>query len=763
MRVNVLKIIENLNCRKTIRIAILFGLFLPAAASAASGTAKGSWDQWLDSAYQLTWHDRQDIEKWITEKEIQVFNPKLSGFTGEWEKRVNALPKDGVPKVFPDRALRQLAIAQLLLYLKTSDFVYLEKALHTMDSEPLKAKLDLPEVAFWYYYIKAHYDMEKDDAEGFVQDLFHIWMDVVLKMESAANKIGDASSAATVRGFYSSTPYVYRNLANLILQRAIVKHKLSGIDALGVIIWNLSSRMPSKGYGKWVEHIAGGISGPESDNFRLGFTVQFIESEKKRQSFENLLASGKDSSRIEKSLIDCLSHYEMLYGMAKTTHGRSTVIIKKLQLSSFVLSKLYTEGPDQAVLRSIPVLQRREGNAWHEDKAVLDKAMDLFDALARIGRGKDILFENGFLTQQTYLAAMHELWRAIMNVSLDTALYYDHHIDSKSVGSLQVNIPLLEKALIRYLDFFTRYVNNGYQNIVPDNAYYGAVEAAELLSDIYFLSAQWEKGLKKYDLSLARRIQALEIFPFDIRNYFITAQRLAELGHLEKYKKYVFIQADRIRNSDLIKAYAVQENKYPDKDLARMQATVPEIIMRAPYGIVLQAGLQQVPRELSERLALIEKEIGGESENDPIDRQSRMRISELMQPLKQRLAKEKTHAREEILLIIQDIDPLTSFIEENQISQPQSALDEKRPFGHGLFPGNLHQLLLELKQIKEECILLCQMPDMDALRNKMVLDVNHPLHTLIRELYHANSSRDFNYMRLLHIDPKPSEGKTGTK
>jgi hypothetical protein len=749
MRVNALKMNKKLNCHKKISLALILVFFLPAASLAAESAAKGSWDQWLDSAYQLTWHDQVNIKKWIAEKEVNVFDKSLDDFIREWEMRINAIPQDGIAQVVPEKAIKQLAIAQLLFYLKTYDLEYLKKAVDTMNSESLKAKRKLPEMAFWYHYIMAHYDMEKGNSEGFVQDVFHIWLDVILKIESAKYEINATSSVTTFHGFYRSTPYLYRNLANLVLQRAIVKRKLSDIDALGVIIWNLSTRLPPKGYGKWVEQVAKRISGPESDNFRLSFTVQLMEADKKRLKVENLFESEKNFSIIEKSLIDYLSHCEMLHGLAKTPHGRSTVLTKQLQLYSFVLSRLYEEGPHQAVLARIPILKRRKGKAWHEKNAVLDQAINMFDELAQISRHKNILLKNGFLSKKIYLAAMHELWRAIMNLGLDTALYYEHHIDPEKARNLQVNIPLLENALIRYLDFFARYANNGYQNIVPDNAYYGAVEAAELLSDIHFLSAQWEKGLKKYDLALARRIQAVEIFPFDAKNYYITAQRLTELGRLEKYKKYVVMQAHRIRNSDLIKASAVLKNKYLGNDLVRLQATVPEIIMRAPYSIVLQLGLQPVPQELFKRLALIEKEIQGKSYSGQLDAQTRNRIAELTQQLKQRLSMKENHTREDILSIIQDIDPLAALIEENQKSQAQVSSDEELSFGHDLFPSNLNQLVLELKQIKEECILLGQLPDMNELRDRLVFDVDHPFHTLLRKFYHENSPQDFNYLRLL--------------
>jgi hypothetical protein len=115
------------------------------------------------------------------------------------------------------------------------------------------------------------------------------------------------------------------------------------------------------------------------------------------------------------------------------------------------------------------------------------------------------------------------------------------------------------------------------------------------------------------------------------------------------------------------------------------------------------------------------------------------------------------HTREDILAMIQDIDPIIAVIEENQKSQPQSATDEELPLAVDLFPGGLYQSAMELKQIKEECILLGQLPDMKELRDRLVADVNHPFHTLIRKLYHENSPQDFLYPKLLRMGAKPSQ------
>ena len=723
------------------RFILLATLLLPAV-SAAQDQSRASWDQWLDSAYQLTWHDRADIKKWIREKEATVFDTPLHVFVQKQEAKLAGIDRSAQQQTVSDEALIQLAIAELLLYLQNADSAYLEKAARTINSLNPDAVREKPETAFWFYYINSHSSIEKGDAAGFVNHIFGIWLDVLLKVEAAAGTMETKAADSPLHGFFRSPSYLHRNLANLILQRAIVQHRMLNIDALGVIIRNLSFRMPPTGYGKWVAQVVGYMDGPDSETFRLVFAVQLIEAERKRISLEQLIASQKTDPTIVPELTDLFSCYAMLNEISHTRHGRIVAAVKQLQLSSFVLSTVDpTRKSHQEIVSIIPIRKNPSNNVSTSEELFPDMAIRLFDELALMAKNRETQFQAGFISEQRYLSAMHDLWRAIMNFCLDSAVFYNRQIDSGSAAILRLNIPVLEQILLRYLDLFTRHAGSVYKPIVPDNAFYGAAEADEMLSDVYFLSAQWEAGLKKYDWALARRVQALEIYPFGVSDYQILAQRLTELGRLDQYRKYVAPQADRIRHSRLIQAAAIPQNQYLGDELIRLVTVLPEVIERAPYSIVLHQGLPQVPQALLNRLASIETEIQtllqeGESRNHIID---------TIQNLKKKLAAQKVLTDETVPVIARDIEYLASLIEKNPVAQPETKSDRQLPsFDSGLFADDLPGTVQELRQIKEECIILQQLPDMNALRNRLVMETDHPFHTLLRKLYYETASPQSN-------------------
>lgn len=721
-----------------LRFSILLVFFLSPSVATAQDDTRASWDQWLDSAYQLTWHDRADIQKWIADKEATVFTMPLRKFVQAQEKIFSTQATAGSKQLVSDESAVQLGIAQLLLYLKNADTAYLDKAVQTIRFASQDGLQKQPEIAFWRYYINAHSAMEKGDSSGFVQNIFQIWLKVLLRIETEIPDLQTGADDAARHGFYRDPSYLHRNLANLILQRAILQKGLRNIDALGVVIRNLSYRMPPEGYGRWVEQVAGYMSGPDSDTFHLVFTVQLIETIRKQLTVEQLITANKPKSIIIQELDDLFSRYETLSSMAHTRHGRLIAAVKQLQLTSFVLSKLGSREPYRASISSLQPM--------NNDKASPAAAIRLFDELASVGNHRETLFQNGFLSEQEYISAIHGLWRAIMNSCLDTAVYYNRQIDSMSAGNLRSNIPLMEQSLNRYLEFFNRHTGSGHRSIVPDNAFYGVVETNEMLSDSYFISAQWESGLEKYGWALARRIQALDIFPFGVDGYHILARRLTEIGRLEQYRQYVAPQADRIRHSRLIQAAAIPGNEFLGDELLRLVAVLPEVIERAPYSIVLHKGLLQVPQELAGRMTSIEEKIQSLS----LDTASRKHILEAIRKIRQDLDEYHPLTKEAVPAITQDIKILADRIEENQHLQPEKISDHQLPsFDSGLFADDLPQIAQELHQIKEECIILQQLPDMAALRNRLVIEEDHPLHTLLRKLYYEEPSNESGYRRLL--------------
>ncbi|MFH2065207.1 MAG: hypothetical protein ABIK15_08425 [Pseudomonadota bacterium] len=728
---------------------VIAAILLICCPAASQGAGKSGWDQWLDQAYQLTWLDQNDIDDWIIENEKKTFDKKLLVFANEWEQRLSEKTVPGEIGPYPIAAYRQLAIAQMLLYLRSSDPVHLEKALVAANQEILKSKIELPEVAFWYFYIRAHHNMISGNSVEFVHDIYRIWFDVVLRLESAQFGFGPSSSLNNLRGYYQSIPYLYRNLANLIIRRAIVQRRMPNIDSLGVIVLNLSQRMPGKGYGKWIEHIVNRMYGPESDNFHLAYTVLFLEAEKLHQTTEDLIDAAKDAASIERSLISTFEYYDFLYELAKTGHGKASATIRRLNLISFITSRLYEKGPKQSFLVTVPLLQSKDGKAWHESKKIVPDAIKLFYELSSPGILEKDWQRNGFLNREIYVAAMHDFWRAIMYNCMDTGIYYQKLIHPEQAGTLRQNIPLLIEALSRYLTFFDYYAAKGDLDIVPDDAFFGAVEAAELLSDIHFLAASWADGVQNYKLFLARRLQAAEIFPFDVHNYYVLVKRLAGLGRLELYKKSLFLLAYRVRNSKVIAASSDNNEHYMGFDLQVLQELIPKIILYAPDNIVLQDGLNSIPNAISNRIDIILKELTSKAQDHQIGADKLGRMNDFATKMRNKLTA-TSFAPKEITLILEELRYINSIIKEISDLQDKAKPAQYQAMGRpAVFSKFFNQFSLDLKQIEDEGSILVKLSEIKEMRDTMILEMKHPFHTLLRRLYHEYPHENFNYLRVL--------------
>lgn len=750
MREIVINIPDSKNRLLHFSIRILFGIVLLVCCPMTSqGAGDTDWDQWLDQAYQLTWHDPKDIDDWIKENENKTFNQKLASFADEWERRLAEKSEPGEIGPYPVMVYRRLAIAQMLLYLRSSDPIRLDKAMAAVNHEILKSKIELPEVAFWYFYIRAHHSMINGNSAAFISDIYRIWFDVVLKLESAQFGFGPSSSLNNLRGYYQSIPYLYRNLANLILQRAIVQRRMPDIDSLGVVILNLSQRMPAKGYGKWIEHIVKQIYGPESDGFHLTYTVLFLEAEKLRQTTEDFIDAAKDTASIERSLISTFEYYDFLYTLAKTRHGKAAATTKYLNLISFVTSRLYAKGPKQVFLTSIPLLQRKDGKAWHESKNIVPNAIQLFFELSNPGILEKDWQRNGFFKRETYVTTMHALWRAIMYNCIDTGIYYEKLIQPQQAGTLRQNIPLLQKALTQYLTFFDHYAAKGNLDIVPDNAFFGAVEAAEILSEIHFLAASWANGVRNYNLFLARRLQAAEIFPFDVNNYYLLAKRLSGLGRIELYKKSLFLSAYRVRNSKVIAASADDTDHSMGMDLQILQQVIPKIILHAPDNIVLQDGFNSIPNAISNRMDIILKELTSKARDHKIDADKLIRINAFAQTMRTKSGL-TSFTTKEIALILGELRQINMILKEISSLQDNKNQNRYDTSGKSMgFSKFFNQFCLDLQQIEEEGSILVKLSEIKEMRDTLILETEHPFHTLLRQLYHEYPHTHFNYVRVL--------------
>jgi hypothetical protein len=66
-----------------------------------------------------------------------------------------------------------------------------------------------------------------------------------------------------------------------------------------------------------------------------------------------------------------------------------------------------------------------------------------------------------------------------------------------------------------------------------------------------------------------------------------------------------------------------------------------------------------------------------------------------------------------------------------------------------MFSKFFNQFCLDLQQIEEEGSILVKLSEIKEMRDTLILETEHPFHTLLRQLYHEYPHEHFNYVRVL--------------
>jgi hypothetical protein len=694
-------------------LIILTVLLCTSPLYAGTQLNQSKWDSVLDVAYLLSYGDGAYIRKELN-KFKKEFNQSLESYVENSLRTFQRHAKQGVSKttdpessLYSENAYRRLATAELLLYLSSRDTKRLND-----------------------YYIKAHEAIElnktnPDEAsESFTRNVFKIWIDVILKIEELQDalripnlNVQDANKLNN--RFILSLPFLYENMANLILDRAIIENQVSNLEALGSIIWLLEYRMSDpEGYINEVELVTNRIYGPKSDVYRLTYTVNYLEAERSRKLAQNEMLEKGISGSAEAYFSDSRTYYNLAYGDAKTSQGQAAVITDYLNLSSFVISKL----PQRADLRKDSLFTALPG---HDGDLTINNAVNLYEKLSKPAISYKDWSKQGFPDKKTYTAAMHDLCRAVMELSYWTAEYYiqDVLISVNNEDMLE-KIPPARIELLQSLEFFERDLRKGNADIVPDNSYLNAAMASAKLSNIYFLKAPYSTDMANYNSAFGRLLQYIEMYPFNPAAILELARRLNEAGTQKFYIQYVMPVADRVKNSEAIKGWiAKNRNETLTPEIETLHKIIPDIIMSANTIAYLQdLGEDSVKTKLNNKLKLIaeksqrylqeEKSDSVYNANLDIHGNTKKLIDELLN------IKVKTNDSQHHKRIAATINQLIA------LQEKVKDLDRAR---HLL--KNMHTYEEMNEKITEE------------LNRK----VNHPAHSLLRDFYQEQALNSMHY------------------
>lgn len=570
----------------------------------ASSKMREEWGPYLDVAYELTYWSKAEIKEWREKSEKEI-GQKLADFSTDLNLPVESgesISADGKDPISRENDYLRLALAKTIDYLQNDDKESLNGAEQLLDR--LKDRTSIPKVAFWTGFVKALKAIENEDNAEFVSQVYYMWNHSVkyAELTRMAERAVKGESSTNLQG--EEVPYYYRNIVNLVVQRAIIEQKLGGLEALGPLFLMLKERdlEERSEEGKYlttvIQRIYDGLKAPDSDRYRLNFTVALIEARRLRNVAEAKLVTEKMSEKAKVAFEQSRLYYNyaLKWASSRKSCGTASVMIDYLDVSSFAIQRLFDK--ENLNAPAYPYFSMLPG---HDGATSLKEAMYTFEDMSYYEN--DGWEKPGYENKESYISAMHRLWRATMELALWTGDFYLMKFDATTEQNFINPAASLQGTLNSYLDFFFRNTNKRYTettvhypDVVPASACFGAAEAAEKLSYAYRKTGYSSTGVADYNHWFLHRLQAAELFPFDIRAIVQTSSSLKRDGRYDLFYDYFVPLAERFKRSTAVKNWLGAHNAEPDMALIRdYSGSIDEMFVTASNQDKAKTGNKGLP------------------------------------------------------------------------------------------------------------------------------------------------------------------------
>ena len=569
-----------LHCR-TVALVVMVGVCAISAPTAHAGTQSSIWNSYLDYAYVYVSGDQASLETRLAQYG-QEAGLSLDRYVAEYFETLAPLEEEA------EASTRRQSIAYLLQYLASGRPEVLERAVTEINR--LDKRLERHENRFWYQYIHAHRALEKHNAYGFVDLVLDLWLKVVVPLEGPFSTLQTLSlEDAPNSWFVSALPYLYENIARLILIRSQQMGLNRNMDPLAALVRLLGDRRvgafpevipaeaSSKGY---LERIVARLGGPESDNGSLTFTLALFEASKAHDQARGLLASENLSAATLEAMRQTAGFYETAFRRADTAQGRCAVYTRVLRQIGELYAAQQRLGVDPEI--EIPFTIEGAIGVYAELHTALDSGWEELGYRA-----------NG---RKAYLEAMRGLWSEIQEASLNAADYYltraveqPHRADPLSRNASRV--------FTRYLAFFEQFASKE-QEALPESAYFAAFEAARGLGDAYLIYAS-DPTPAEVELATRRYRTALALFPFDRELWSALTGVLGRHGRESEYMELARPVAEWVARSRAIDNWVEGGEPHADS-IGALRRALSDTLVVMYLGFADASGIDELDAELLE-------------------------------------------------------------------------------------------------------------------------------------------------------------------
>lgn len=562
-----------------------------AAAKSTSPVEVKDWGPYLDVAYELSYWDKQEIKEWREKRDAEIGEP-LSAYIASWSAKLAPVPAPapapaqanaaGAPKeeppqpIFKERDYLRLAIAQTIDYLQSENRESLTGAAQQLDR--LKGKSSMPEIAFWSGLVKALQALEGNEPAQFVSSVYDIWNNSVMYIEQ-----NEISRTAVEKGSNITTPFYYRNIINLVVNRAIVAKKMDDLNALGPLFLMLKERKlggendgENKYFATLIQRITDGFKAPDSDRYRLNFTVAVIESKRLQQVAAAKLDAEGMSEGAQKAFEQALLYNDLAlkWAASRRSSGVVTAVIDHLDMTSFAIQRL-ADNEKAPAYKYFVTLPSQEASP------TLLTSMAIFNDIALYSDGG--WEKAGYENRELYLKSAHRFWRAIMELSLWTGDYYLAKLNGATdPRGIQRFAGQMQVVLDSYLDFLAAQESRNFPDTIPDSACYGAAEAAEKLAFAFQKVNMFSTENTDYNLWFLHRLQAVEFFPLAPREITQTAEILKRDGRYNLFLDYFLPLAGRLKQSPAVKRWIEEHPSDVAKEIGEYVNSIEHLVAVVP-------------------------------------------------------------------------------------------------------------------------------------------------------------------------------------
>jgi hypothetical protein len=567
------------------------GLLLAVGANASTGDADDAWAGYLDYAY---------IYSSASPRELGI---RLDQYAREAGVTLDAYMAEHLENGSQASELdkRRRAIGNFLQYLATGRSARLEQAWLVI--RKLEKRLDRHENRYWHRYIDAHRALDTGDSLEFTARTLRLWNDVIVDMETSYEtyqtlSLNDANSS----GFAAALPYLYENVARLVLIRSQRMGARSSLDPLAAVVRFLADDRlgaypdvidPKASSREYLDAIVARLDGPESDGGSLSFTLALFEAGRYHDLARARLASEGFSSQTLDAVRLAVGAYQSALSRARTLQGQTAVYSRVLRQLGEIHAAKQRLGVDPEI--EIPFSIARAIKIY----AALDE--DLGDDWEKHG-----YHDTG---RESYVDAMHGLWEEIQEASFNVAAYYHDRGVREKKGRESLSDAV--STYSRYFTFFKRYAKSGSEEGVPDSAFFAAHDAARGIADAILQYDGGNPSTKQLESATGQYLAALEIFPFEPGVWSSAAVALERQGRDSDYLGATQGIADRVSESRVLESWIGAEKESADYFDALRRAVVDDLaVMYLGFSSATDLGeLEQGVETLRERRTGLEIDI----------------------------------------------------------------------------------------------------------------------------------------------------------